>query len=75
MIYRGYTEHGTYHNIRNLSQASLNKWPSQILVKATVTKRKLTSSNPKLTWNPNLKPRQVCFVKFICLSNVSDYIL
>ena len=29
---RGYTDNGAYYNISNVSQASLNKWPSQIPV-------------------------------------------
>ena len=32
MIYGGYMELSTYHNIDNLSQALLNELPSQILV-------------------------------------------
>ena len=55
MIYGGYTELGAYRNIGNLSQLSLNKWFSQILVYAnptatiTLTRPKQTLTNPKLT--------------------------
>ena len=55
MIYGGFTELGAYRNIGNLSQASLNKLPSQIWFYAnpklivTLTKFILTLSNPKLT--------------------------
>ena len=56
-VYGEYEKLGDYRNIGNLSQASLNTMTitnSGFIL--TLTKPKLTSTNPKLTRNPNLKP-------------------
>ena len=102
MIYGGYAEHDTYHNISKLLQASLNKRPSQIPV-LTLTlelilnlpetlilklNRTLLTKDPSTKYRYYAKLRiaatddydaasftRVCFVKFICLCNVSDFIL
>ena len=48
----------------------------------TLTNSRLTLTNPKLTPNTkfypdtaNKRPLDICFVKFICFSNVTDFML